>query len=72
MAHSEHRDMQAAIVLLTRRFGGYAPGGELFSRPGYTWDTGWSRHNANFGAYAVKLYFAMLGNLELRRKVFKF
>lgn len=72
IAHSEHRDAQAAIVLLTRLFDGYAPGGELFSRPGYVWDTGWSRHNDNFGAYALKLYFAVLGNPELRRKVFKF
>lgn len=72
IAHSEHRDAQAAIVLLTRLFDGYAPGGELFSRPGYTWDTGWSRHNDKFGAYALKLYFAVLGNPELRRKVFKF
>lgn len=72
MAHSGHRDVQAAIVLLTRLFDGYALGGELFSRPGYTWDTGWNRHNNNFGAYAVKLYFAVLGNPELRQKVFGF
>lgn len=72
MAHSGHRDIQAAIVLLTRLFDGYAPGGELFSRPGYTWDAGWSRHNDNFGAYAVKLYFAVLGNPELRKLVFDF
>lgn len=72
MAHSGHRDVQAAIVLLTHLLDGYVPEGELFSRPGYTWDTGWSRHNDNFGAYAVKLYFAVLGNPELRKLVFDF
>lgn len=71
-AHSGHRDVQSAIVLLTRLLDGYVPGGELLAHPEYVWDTGWSRHNDNFGAYAIKLYFAVLGNLELRQKVFEF
>ena len=72
IAHSEHRDVQAAIVLLTRLLDGYQPEGEYLTREGWTWDAQRHRHNDNFGVYAVKLYFAVLGNLELRRKVFKF
>ncbi len=71
-AHSGHRDVQSAIVLLTRLLDGYVPGGELLAHPEYVWDTGWSRHNDNFGAYDIKLYFAVLGNPELRQKVFGF
>lgn len=70
MGHSSFRDVQVAILLASRLIDGYAPGGEFLARDGWKWDV--PRHNDDFGAYAIKLYFAVLGNPELRQKVFGF
>ena len=70
MGHSSFRDVQAAILLASRLIDGYAPGGKFLARDGWKWDV--PRHNDDFGAYAIKLYFAVLGNPLLRQKVFEF
>lgn len=72
MAHSDHRDVQAALTLLARMLDGYAPGGEYLCRDGWVWTTPYSRVNDDFGRYAIKLYLAVLGNPELRQRVFRF
>ena len=72
MAHAEHRDVQATIVLLNRLLDGYVSGGEYLNREGWVWSTPYRRFNDNFGKYAIKLFLAVLGNPELRKRVFNF
>ena len=71
IAHSEHRDIQGLILLTGLLVEGYRPGGKLLQCKGWTWDVNYSRNNDNFGAYAIKLFFAVLGNPALRQRIFK-
>lgn len=72
IAAPERLEVQAAVTLLIRLLDGYGPGGTYLTRPGWVWDAYYSRHNDNFRAYALRLYFAVLANPELRWKVFGF
>lgn len=72
LAHRDSREVQTAIVLLNRLLDGYQPGGEYLNRDGWVWTTPYSRFNNHFGAYTLKLYFAILANPELRKRMFDF